>query len=380
MYKLFQVNLDDCCFKAIINKCISSIFDKLVFYIVLLVMFLPGFTVISQSESTGINNKQLAVGGNLPYKGSGGDKRKGNGNGGGKDEGEIVIPDYEYPPYNGPKKTVAVAKFDATGSFLAKYGGWDVGGGLSAQLVDELVRSNRFIVVDRSDLSAVLREQELKLEGLTNKSAPTAGRLLGAQKIIRGSVTEFNEDDKGKGFRIGIGSRGVGTSVAPKSRKGHVKIIVRMINSETGQVEGSYNAEQELVAKAIAIDVIKDNLSFGGESFKKTALGQATQLAMRDIVQYIIKEMENEPWQALVANVKGGKVYINAGNNANLKVGDTLKCYRTVDQVIDPASGEVLGVEQAQIGTVRINQVFPKYSTAMFSGQYTPRRGDVLKF
>jgi len=343
--------------------------------IILLIVLLPINSIISHSASTGIHNKQVAIGGNLPYQRSKSKEDKAK-----EKEGEIVIPDYEYPPYHGPKKTVAVAKFDATGAFLAKYGGWDIGGGLSAQLVDELVRSNRFIVVDRSDLAAVLREQEMKLEGLTNKKAPMAGRLLGAQKIIRGSVTEFNEDDKGGGFSIGIGSRGVGTSVSPRSRKGHVKIIVRMINSQTGQVEGSYNAEQKLVSKSIAIDVIKDNISFGGESFKKTALGQATQLAMRDIVQYIIKEMENEPWQALIANVKGGKVYVNAGNNANLKAGDTLKCYRIVDQITDPASGEILGVEEAQIGTVRINQVFPKYSTAIFSGQYTPHIGDVLKF
>ena len=96
--------------------------------LIILLIIIPIQPTVTQAESFDLHDKQLAVGGNLPYKGSGRDEHKGNGNGGGKDEGEIVIPDYEYPPYNGPKKTVAVAKFDATGSFLAKYGGWDVGG------------------------------------------------------------------------------------------------------------------------------------------------------------------------------------------------------------------------------------------------------------
>jgi hypothetical protein len=32
----------------------------------------------------------------------------------------------------GPKKRIAVAKFDTIGSFSAEYGRWDIGGGLAA--------------------------------------------------------------------------------------------------------------------------------------------------------------------------------------------------------------------------------------------------------
>ena len=47
----------------------------------------------------------------------------------------------------GPKKRIAVAKFDTIGSFSAEYGTWDIGGGLAAQLTTALVESGQFIVV-----------------------------------------------------------------------------------------------------------------------------------------------------------------------------------------------------------------------------------------
>ena len=41
------------------------------------------------------------------------------------------------PAYSGPKKTIAVAKFDANGAFIGQYGSYDVGGGLAAMMVNE---------------------------------------------------------------------------------------------------------------------------------------------------------------------------------------------------------------------------------------------------
>lgn len=33
------------------------------------------------------------------------------------------VPHIQYPAYQGPKKTIAVTKFDAVGAFVGKYGG-----------------------------------------------------------------------------------------------------------------------------------------------------------------------------------------------------------------------------------------------------------------
>ena len=65
------------------------------------------------------------------------------------------------PEVTGPKRTVAVGKFDSIGAFNNKYGNWDIGGGLAAMMTTALVESGRFIVVERAQLQQVLAEQEM---------------------------------------------------------------------------------------------------------------------------------------------------------------------------------------------------------------------------
>src|SRR5690606_2099127 len=62
------------------------------------------------------------------------------------------------PAVKGPKRVVAVARFDAVGSFTAVYGNWDVGGGLEAMLITALMESGRFIVVERAHIQPILAE------------------------------------------------------------------------------------------------------------------------------------------------------------------------------------------------------------------------------
>ena len=93
------------------------------------------------------------------------------------------------PGPTGPKKRIAVAKFDAAGAFMAQYGGWDIGGGLAAQLTTALVNSGYFIVVERAELTPVLREQDMAMQKIVSKeTAAQVGRILGAQLLVAGCL------------------------------------------------------------------------------------------------------------------------------------------------------------------------------------------------
>jgi curli biogenesis system outer membrane secretion channel CsgG len=284
-----------------------------------------------------------------------------------------------HTPYYGPKKTIAVTKFDASGAFVAKYGSWDIGGGLAAMLVSELNKSNRFIVVDRADLAAVFREHEMALQGLTATKDLKAGQLLGAQLLIRGSVTEFDEAETGGGFKIGAGTSILGGAVGPQFTKGHVTVDLRMIETNTARVVETQTIDKKITGKALATELTTKGVNFGGDVFNKTPLGKASREAIQEAVSLIIERMEKVPWQALVAKVAEGKVYINAGENANLKEGNVLTCCRVIETITDPVTKEVLGVEEQQIGQVKITMVAPKYSTATYEGTRPPKMGDILR-
>lgn len=284
---------------------------------------------------------------------------------------------------HGPKKTIAVARFDANGAFVARYGGWDIGGGLAAQLTSELQRSNRFVVVERAELGGVLREQEMALTGLTTtQTSPGAGQLLGAQLLVRGSVTEFSESDSGNGLTFGgpVGA-GFGTALSSRSRKGSVAIDVRVIDTTTGRVVASTTTRRELESRAIGINGMgQAGMRVGYDMFDSSPLGEATRDAIAETVVRLSSMLSNVPWNAQVAKVAAGKVYVNAGSNASLSEGTSLDVYRVVGRVVDPYTGELLGFEERRIGSVTIGAVRPRYSTGSFDGGVRPQVGDMLRY
>jgi len=284
-----------------------------------------------------------------------------------------------YPKYNGPKKTIAVAKFDAHGAFVAKYGGWDVGGGLSAMLVGELLKTNRFIVVERAELDAILKEQELGLTKVTSKQTPGSGKLLGAQLLVRGSVTEFDQESKGGGFSIGVRSNRKSGAVGKRSATGHVAIDVRMIDTTSGQVLDNYTVAKTLKTKSSSISVGVDDLAIGGDRFNETSVGLASRAAIREAVQHIIAAMDDLPWQGLVAKVDGKEIFVNAGKNANLTSGQRMECIRMFDVIVDPATGEQLGGDLRQVCEFVLTSVNDRYSVGIAVGPYSPKIGDTVR-
>ena len=107
------------------------------------------------------------------------------------------------PPYSGPKARIAVADFQVK---AAKANG-EIGSGLREMLITALMNSHRFIVVERQELGAIMKEQELSASGAVAQGAGVArGKLKAADLIITAAVTEF--EPRASGGRAGIGGGG----------------------------------------------------------------------------------------------------------------------------------------------------------------------------
>jgi len=286
-----------------------------------------------------------------------------------------------YPPYTGPKKRIAVSKFGASGAFLSVYGGWDIGGGLAAQLTTELINSGRFIVVERAALGEILREQEMALEKIvTKETASRVGRLLGAQFLIRGEVTEFEQQAGGGGGQIGITKFPLGGVLGLQTTTAHVGMDIRLIDTTSGQILQSHRVEAKARETGVAAEIDTKTVSFGGDTFYKTPLGKASREAIREGVLFIIRQMEAVSWTGRVADVIGGKVYINSGSSANIKVGDTFVVSTVLREVIDPETQQVLGVLEDKLGEIRVEAVQDRFSIATLLGDFTPKKGDLVRF
>ena len=282
----------------------------------------------------------------------------------------------------GPKKRVAVAKFDANGAFVGVYGGWDIGGGLAAQLTTALMDAGRFIVVERPDLGVVLKEQELaQLRATQPGTGPQAGKVLGAEYIIRGSVTEFEQNAGGQGVSVGVGLLGrLGGALSSNTTRGVVAIDLRVIDATTGQVVQSRRVEKKTSTSETSVTLTSKDVNLGSEQFNKTVLGQAVRGAIEEAVGFVGQALDTIPWMGSIADVSGDKVYLNAGREIGIKPGDRFEVLLAERVLTDPASGAKLGTVWATLGRVIVRDAQNGFSVASMEAPFDAKRGDTVRF
>ena len=283
----------------------------------------------------------------------------------------------------GPKRTVAMGRFDAVGAFTAQYGNWDIGGGLEAMMVSALLESDRFIVVERANLSEILTEQQLSTAGLaTSSTTAQPGYLTGAQWIIFGSVTEFDMREAGGGLSIGVSKSALKGGVGRQKVKGVVRFDFRLVDTSSGEVIKTHTVTEEIVAKSWDMSVGWEGISIGDNQFMQTPLGAATRGAITQAVDLIARDANSFPWTGLVVVYEEGNVYLNAGSKDGIKPQDQFYVERVVRVLTDPQSGQVLSVRKQKLGLVEIFEVDEKIAIGTYQADLPdpPQRGDLLVF
>ncbi|EKD28595.1 MAG: hypothetical protein ACD_79C00265G0001 [uncultured bacterium] len=110
--------------------------------------------------------------------------------------------------------------------------------------------------------------------------------------------------------------------------------------------------------------------SFGGDKMEKSPLGDATRDAITGCMLFIIEELNKVPWSGRVMKVENGQVYINCGTRNNINIGDQFKIFKLGEAFTDPDTGESLGSEESEIGSIRVVKTQEKFSIcSAVSGQ-----------
>jgi curli biogenesis system outer membrane secretion channel CsgG len=145
--------------------------------------------------------------------------------------------------YNGPKARIAVARFTDK-SNNASWWRKEIGTGMADQLTTALVTTNRFIVLERQALNAVLSEQDLATSGRVSASSGAAfGEIEGAEIIVVAAVTEFDDDNSGASVG-GSGFMGdVLSSVSAGFSGSHMAIDLRLIDTRTSRILAATSVE-----------------------------------------------------------------------------------------------------------------------------------------
>lgn len=192
--------------------------------------------------------------------------------------------------------TIAIMEFD----FAAVHQWWavelEIGRGIADLFADGLVNSGDYRVVERRFLGAILAEQDLASD--KDRSDPTAnlvraGKLIGAQYLIVGSVTKFGTEAETAGGAGGLVGHALGLGVLRREKgKAAVSITARLVDASTGVVAASVTSEATssrsgLLLGGLAFRSI-GGLSMRSSGFRETILGEATERAVRQLVEAFV--------------------------------------------------------------------------------------------
>ncbi|WP_052055764.1 CsgG/HfaB family protein [Myxosarcina sp. GI1] len=284
---------------------------------------------------------------------------------------------------NQEKLKVAVLDFDFSSvsdpGLLSIFSGGSKG--VSDILVNKLVLNDNYKVIERSQIDAVLREQNLGASGRVDaSSAAKIGQILGVQAVIIGSVTQFDLEQKNSGVNVfGIGTGG-------KKTNAYVRLNVRVIDTNTAEIimvaDGAGTANQS--DKSINILGVSSSSNTSNEGKLLTV---ATDQAVDEVVKSLdansaklaTSRTTNSTVPALVADISGSTVVLNKGTVNGYKPGMKLTIERVSKEIKDPETGTVIRRLTETIGTIELLEVDNSSSIAKVISGSEFEIGDIAK-
>ncbi|HGG8253605.1 CsgG/HfaB family protein [Neisseria meningitidis] len=184
--------------------------------------------------------------------------------------------------YHGVRTPISVGTFDNRSSFqkgIFSDGEDRLGSQAKTILVTHLQQTNRFNVLNRTNLNALKQES-----GISGKAHNLKG-ADGADYVVTGDVTEFGRRDVGDHQLFGILGRG-------KSQIAYAKVALNIVNVNTSEIVYSAQGAGEYALSN------REIIGFGGTSgYDATLNGKVLDLAIREAVNSLVQAVDNGAWQ-----------------------------------------------------------------------------------
>lgn len=197
-------------------------------------------------------------------------------------------------------------------------------------LSSKLAASEKFILLERSDLDQIIAEQAI------NKLDTS---LVGADYIIVGAITEYGRKNTGNSKLF---SRSVKQIV-------EAGVSIRLIDVATGEIVYSEEAKGESEIKS------KTVLGFGGEAgYDATLDDKAIEVAISKLVENVITNCMDRPWKAyLIGEFEEGYI-MSGGNSQGVAVGDIFEVFMKGKNVINPQNGMALQLPGKSVAKIEV--------------------------
>lgn len=194
----------------------------------------------------------------------------------------------------------------------------DLGAGVTDMLINELVKTKRYLVIDETKAGTSDMQKEQALAG-------TKGGTLPAQLMVTGAITDFrwNKSSMSESLLDNYQRHDEGLGAI-------VRVDITIKDLATGEIIRRASAVGIGKGKASVLNV---GTKFSSRTFKDCPLGEAVRNAIANAVTDIDRQDQSVPWEGRVADVvndegRGTEIYVNAGESGGVKVGDVFEITR----------------------------------------------------
>jgi curli biogenesis system outer membrane secretion channel CsgG len=276
--------------------------------------------------------------------------------------------------YKGVKRALGIADFTSREGFSFEESSKE---NMRAMLESALFSTNRFVIVERTNLEAVIQEQDLQKSKRAAKADDVAqtGKLRSARYLAACTITEASSSTSGDSGGIAIH----GVRLGGSSSKSALVLVVKLIDTTSGEVVASERIRGEAGSSGVSVGLSQHGWGANLSSFAKTPMGQAAQDCINKAVVFIAQKMETTAVEGVVVSVSEQNIIINLGENYGIASGQRFTVRRQGETLTDPSTGEILGKsEGAVVGTLEVTSTRDKLSYCKLADGEMPARGDMV--
>jgi len=254
---------------------------------------------------------------------------------------------------------------------------------IAVMMMHRMAASNEFLMVERPKLEGIQKEIDKgQTIPIRRGTGPRMGRLLGAEALLVGEVTQLSYEtttrEIGPGRVCGIirlpgCEHTVNVRIWEKAEAALVGVTFRLLDVETGAVLHSGEALGRSGRKSRQMTSPAGAKSTTIANIHETILAEAVTKALDELGAGIAaaaptlnaRELEIE---ARVADFSSAKIIIAAGQFAAVTVGDRFLIERINGEIKDPATGQVIGLSTDKVGEMVVSATRERFAEGPWIG------------
>ncbi len=214
------------------------------------------------------------------------------------------------------------------------------------QLLQNLVKSRKFSVLERAFVEKIMKENKLtESEYCKPGEEQRIGKLLVADYLVVGHVDRVEFALESKYIEI--------TKETSIRLKGTMKIHFRVVQTSSGKIVCANTITRKLDSKDIPASERKN---MTGGDYRDRLFSDAAVAASNYILEGI--------YPIKVASVQGEELVLNRGEGTGVVEGARYEVFSQGEAVKDPDTGDVIGTDETKIGLIEVTSVQQKFSKA----------------